>query len=75
MKLTKNSFWKIGTQVKGTYHGQPFTGRLNDWSRPTPCGNHVTFGITLDRNITVYGETRDRIELCPGLEIHELETF
>lgn len=58
-----NSTWKQGEKVTGVYCGIPFVGAINSNTRPTPDYRHVTFAVTLDAPIVVFGKVRERIEV------------
>lgn len=60
---TSKSTFNQGQDVIGIYCGKHFTGKLNEFCRPTPDYENMIFAITLDYPIEVYGEKREAIEI------------
>ena len=63
MELNAKSTWKQNQQVFGRYCDIPYSGKINNDTRPTADGRNVIFGITLDAEITVFGQKRTRISV------------
>lgn len=60
---TAKSTWERGQRAIGVYCGKHFDGVINENTRATPDGRNVIFGVTLDNPITIYGKTRNRVEV------------
>jgi hypothetical protein len=61
--MNRNSCWRQGDKVSGIYCDIPFVGAINSETRGTPDGRNVTFGVTLDQPIVVFGAVRERISV------------
>jgi hypothetical protein len=66
--MNANSTWKQNQSVSGLYCGQTYQGKINNNTRPTPDYRNVIFSITLDAPITVFGATRETIEVWTNSE-------
>ena len=61
--MDKLSHWIVGESVTGVYCGVQFSGTLTAYCRPTPDYKRVIFDVLLDSPITVFGQTRNSVEV------------
>ena len=71
IKATAKSTFVQGQAVSGVYCNVPFTGKLNQFCRPTPDYRNMIYSITLDTPIMVYGQERTEIEFSTQ-QMHEV---
>lgn len=68
------SNWNIGGTVRGIYCGVPFVGTLTGYTRPTPDYKNTIFDILLNEKITVFGMTKESVEVWSNHKTNTCET-